>query len=87
MHWVASKQRWSITKGNTKTKSSQLNFKLYGSYVSPQGTPSQRRSINFFHHWELQQQKRQRPTPSLLGYMKKHSVTERAWKLSPSSRG
>ena len=67
MHWAASKRRPSITKGNTKTKSSQLNFKLYGSYVSPQGTPSHRRSIRFFHHWELQQQKRQRLHPPSWG--------------------
>ena len=77
MHWAASIRRRSATKGNTKTKNSQLNYKPYGSYVAPQGTPSHR-SINFFHHWELQRHKRQRPTPSLLGYMKRRSVTERA---------
>ena len=86
MHWAASKRRRSTTTGNKKTKSSQWNFKLCGSYVPPQGIPSPRRSISFYHHWELQRLKLQQPTPSWLGYMKKHSVTEREWKPSPSSK-
>ena len=70
-----------------KTKSSRLSYKPYGSCVVPQETLSHQRSTNFFRHWGLQRQMRQQPTPSWWGCMKRHSVTERAWKHSPSSRG
>ena len=53
----------------------------------PRGTQSRQRCTSSSHHWEQQQQRQQKPTPSWLGCMKKHSVTERAWKRSPNSRG
>ena len=64
MHWAASKRRRSPTKGNTKTKSSRLSYKPYGSCVAPRGTLSHQRSTNLYRHWGLQRQMRQQPTPS-----------------------